>query len=92
MDDDEQRQKVEAALETAKGSPTEQREVLERALAISAAALDNGAAVDSSSPADAPPGTAAGADEPQRRWWLAARLRLLQHLERLDTALALSGG
>lgn len=90
--DAEQRQLAEAALEAVERSPDEQREALERALAISTAALDAGGALQSSaSPADAPPGTAA-ADEERRRWWLAARLRLLQHGERLDTALALSGG
>lgn len=83
---------MEAALEAVERTPTEQREALERALAISSAALDDGTAVHpSTSPADSPPGTAA-ADEERRRWWLAARLRLLQHVERLDTALALSGG
>lgn len=86
---------MEGALDSTPATSSEQqREALQAALAQTGAQLFG--------TADGQPGgdsvqacaaaAAAAAETDDGAWWLAARLRTLQHLERLDTVLALHGG
>lgn len=89
------RQEVEGCLGEVTLSAATQQEALQRGLALTDTVLGpGGTAVPAEGPADYPGsgGAAATPDAERRRWWLAARLRLLQHLERLDTAVALHNG
>lgn len=85
------RRQVEKCLECLQPSAAEQREALERALQLTAEASGtrdpNG---DASS--DAGGSQQAGAAVERRRWLRVGRLRVLQHLERLDTVLELNNG
>ena len=87
-------ERVEQCLERVEPTASAQREALQEALQLTAAALGE---PQQSPEADAAPASpsgsaTAGPDAERRRWFRAARLRLLQHLERLDTALALNNG
>ena len=89
-------------MERVEASAAAQRQLLERGLQLTAHAL---ASTQQSETAGGPPDsigaggggggntTAATSEDEERLWrWRADRLRLLQHLERLDTALALANG
>ena len=92
--DEERRQQVERCLDGVEQTAAAQQEALERGLQLTAETVGptgrhpaNGAASDSSSS-----GSGSGEGEERRRWWRTARLRLLQHQERLPTVLALHNG
>lgn len=90
----DRRQQVDSALEGRPApSADQQRGLLQAALAHTGAQLfgtaDGEPAGDS---VQACAAAAAAAETDDGAWWLAARLRTLQHLERLDTVLALHGG
>jgi hypothetical protein len=87
-------QHVEQCLECLQPSAAEQREALGRALQLTAEALG---VLESNDDAqgDAGDSQQAGQDaaaRERRRWLRAARVRVLQHLERLDTILELNNG
>ena len=79
---------METCLSELQPSASAQQAALQRVLDVSERAL---AQPDAAEVAPGSPGSAAAAAE-RRLWWLAARLRALQHLERLGTSLALHGG
>lgn len=84
------RQEAEACLDGLEASPSAQQAALQRVLNLSEQALRHG---DSPKPAaSSPDSAAAAADDERRLWWLCARLRALQHMERLATSLELHGG
>lgn len=99
--DDACRGQLEESLERVEPSGAQaQRQTLERALQLTGEALqiadDSQTETSSSDASGKATGPGAGSSQAsgseRRRWWTAARLRVLQHLERLDTSLALSGG
>lgn len=88
-----ERGEVEQVLEAVAATAREQEEALDRALALTNAALRHGDSPASAGDAPASPAPSSGVPGDERqRWWLAARLRLLQHQERLGTVLALHNG
>ena len=88
-DDAAARQEATACLGGLQPSAVEQQAALQRVLDLTGQVLKRGGSPErafGSSGSDA----AAAADG--RLWWLCARLRALQHLERLATSLELHGG
>lgn len=85
------RQEVQACLAELQASSSAQQAALQRVLGVTDRALTRD---DAAEAAPGSPGSAAvaAAAAERRLWWLAARLRALQHLERLGTSLALHGG
>ena len=64
--------------------------VLRRGLQLTAEAV--GPAGQQPAAGGAPDSSSGGEGDERRRWWRTARLRLLQHQERLETAVALHNG
>ena len=91
---------VEQCLQRVQASADAQRRVLELALTLSGAALglpdsaggDEGDSSRSRSGSEGAPLPPPAASDAERAWWEGARLRVLQHLDRLDTAVALAKG
>lgn len=84
------REEVQTCLQELQETASAQQAALQRVLDVSERALGQ---QDATEVAPGSQGTAATAAAAERRlWWLSARLRALQHLERLGTSLALHGG
>lgn len=87
------RQEAQACLDGLQPSAVAQQAALQRVLELSEQALNPRGSPE---PASASPGSdaaaAAAAAADGRLRWLCARLRALQHLERLTTSLELHGG
>ena len=88
---------MERCLECLEETAAAQQAALERALHLTANAMElaqQSAAAAGGLPggSDSSSAAASGGGEAADWWWRAARLRALQHMERLDTTLALHNG
>ena len=90
LDDDQRRQQLERCLDGVKQSAAAQQEALQRGLQLTAEAV--GPTGQQPAAGGAPDSSSGGEGDERRRWWRTARLRLLQHQERLQTALVLHTG
>lgn len=92
-DDAAARQEATACLGGLQPSAVEQQAALQRVLDLSECVLTRPGSPEhaSGSPGSDAAAAADGGGE-RRLWWLCARLRALQHLERLATSLELHGG
>ncbi|PRW56208.1 MAG2-interacting 2 [Chlorella sorokiniana] len=86
------RQAAAACLDGLQPTAVEQQAALQRVLELSEQALRPGASPEPAPGSPSSTAAAAAADGERRLWWLCARLRALQHLERLATSLELHGG